>query len=193
MGKELHDLSREELGRLFPIEIVEPDEHWPAQYRSEKARLVRILGPLAGRIEHIGSTAVPGLAAKPTIDILVEIPDERHAVEAIQKAMTAAGYIQMREQQDHLMFVKGYTLEGLAEQSVHIHMARRDQDAMWERVLFRDYLIRHPEAAEEYAKLKFELAFVHRYDRESYTEGKGDFVRRITERAKTENEEGRRF
>jgi GrpB-like predicted nucleotidyltransferase (UPF0157 family) len=72
-------------------------------------------------------------------------------------------------------------------------MARRDQDAMWERVLFRDYLIRHPEAAEEYARLKFELAFVHHYDREAYTKGKGDFVRRITERAKTENEEGRRF
>ncbi|MEJ2011723.1 MAG: GrpB family protein [Anaerolineales bacterium] len=180
MSDDLQRLTPEELGRLFPIEIAEPDDSWPDQFQAEKAKLERILGPLAKRIEHIGSTAVPGLAAKPTIDILIEIPGGARTAERIKDVMQAAGYLHMREQHEHLMFVRGYTRQGLAPRSFHVHMARKGQHKFWERVLFRDYLIEHPEIAAAYAALKYKLAVKFRYDRDGYTEAKTEFIVRFT-------------
>jgi len=76
MTKDLHKLTSKELGRLFPIVISEPNQQWPDLFVEEKNRIIALLGAqTAIRIEHIGSTAVPGLAAKPTIDMLVEVPE----------------------------------------------------------------------------------------------------------------------
>jgi len=182
----LHQLSRKELGRLFPIVISESQADWPGQFEDERQNILTILGSMAHRVEHIGSTAVPGLPAKPTIDVLVEIPDESGAADLIIERMETAGYIRMHEQLDHLMFVKGYTPQGLCEQSFHIHMATKDQGSMWERVQFRDYLLAHPEVASAYARLKYHLAAQYKYDREAYTEAKTEFIAQITELAKAE-------
>jgi len=179
--------TREELGRLYPIHIEPYHPDWPALYANEKEILLRLLGPeLAGRIEHIGSTSVAGLAAKPTVDILVEIPRDPGNREEIVLRMKDAGYLLMTEQTAHLMFVRGYTPVGLAKESFHIHMGPADQAFLWDRVYFRDYLRKHPSAAREYEALKRKLAEIHRHDREAYTDSKGEFIARLTREAKVE-------
>jgi len=89
--KNLYEMSAEELGRLFPIAIVEYDDTWPLLYRDERLHVQSVLGrKLALSIEHFGSTAVPGLAAKPTIDILLETPSDMD--DEIIRRMTKSGY-----------------------------------------------------------------------------------------------------
>lgn len=175
-------MTKDELGRLYPVEIRPYDPRWPRLFREEKSRLQTIFGG-AVRIEHIGSTAVPGLSAKPTIDILLEKPRELDAGRIIAE-MEANGYIHMKEQTRHLMFVKGYTSEGLAEESFHIHIGPTDQDWLWDRTYFRDYLIIHPAEARRYEELKRKLAALYRHDRDAYTDAKADYIRRITEKGK---------
>lgn len=178
-------MTIEELGRLYPIMIVEYSHEWPKAFEKEKAILAQILGlKIALRIEHIGSTAVPGVSAKPTVDILVEIPNAPTIHQDIMKRMTDNGYIHMKEQQDHLMFVKGYTPTGLASESFHVHMGSKEQGWLWDRVAFRDYLRRNLNAAKDYEKQKIILASKYKYDREAYTEGKEMFIKQITGIAK---------
>ena len=100
--------------------------------------------------------------------------------------MIPNGYIHMKEQQNHLMFVKGYTPTGLSKESFHIHMGSIDQDWLWDRLYFRDYLRMNPSVAKEYENLKKELASIYKHDREAYTESKASFIKRITELAKDE-------
>jgi GrpB-like predicted nucleotidyltransferase (UPF0157 family) len=80
-----------------------------------------------------------------------------------------------------MMFVKGYTPEGFKGQCYHIHMALQSHTGLWDRLYFRDYLIANPAVAKEYEALKLKLALKYRNDREDYTEGKSEFIRRITE------------
>ncbi|MBN2323241.1 MAG: GrpB family protein [Spirochaetes bacterium] len=181
-------MTNEELGRLYPVTLSTYSPEWPKAYEKEKSVLTRILGPaIALRIEHIGSTAVYGLSAKPTIDILVEIPASPAIHKEIKNKMTASGYIYMKEQKKHLMFVKGYTPEGLAPESFHVHMGPKEQRWLWDRVCFRDYLRRNPDIAREYERLKKRLSLKYTNDRESYTEEKGKFIKRITELSRNES------
>lgn len=187
MLTDLHSLSPEELGKLFPIIVVEYNSEWPAIFEQEKKRLQNLLGDLAIRIEHFGSTAVPGLAAKPTIDILIEIPKGKTAEKQIITSMQEADYHYIPRTDSpppYPMFVKGYTPEGFKGQAFHIHMAPGDHSGLWDRIYFRDYLINHSETAREYERLKQELAVKHKYNREDYTEAKAAFVKAMTTKAK---------
>ena len=178
-------MNKEELGKLYPITVVEYDSNWSLLFEKEKVILRGILGPeTAIRIEHIGSTAVPNLSAKPTIDILVEIPDDKTINDLITSKMYGNGYILMKEQKNHLMFVKGYSPTGLEKESFHIHMGSKKQEWLWDRIYFRDYLRMNTDAALEYAELKNNLAKIYRHDREAYTDNKSDFVIKTTELAK---------
>jgi GrpB-like predicted nucleotidyltransferase (UPF0157 family) len=207
MEKGLSDLSPDELGRLFPIRVVEFDEKWEGYFRKERSHLLTILGTaLAVRIIHFGSTAVPGLAAKPTIDILVEIPKEmanrldpkiikenaeEHEIrDAITRRMEEHGYIRMKDHPTHLMFVKGYNETGYDDTCYHIHMGSIEEDQLWDRLYFMDFLIRNPDTAREYGELKRDLARRFFNDREAYTAAKTDFIRNVTEKAKWEIETG---
>ena len=186
--KDLDSLSTEELGKLFPVIIAEPNLEWKELFEIEKIEIYRILGKeVAIRIEHFGSTAIPNIRAKPTIDILVEIPEGKKIKDGIIQRMKSEGYHYILRNDcppPYIMFVKGYTEEGIKGQSYHIHMAEEEHDGLWDRLYFRDYLIKNKEIALEYEKLKHELAEVFKYDREAYTEGKTEFVLRITEKAK---------
>ncbi len=177
-------MDKEELGKLYPIVLTEYDPAWPARFEKEKEILVSIWGP-ALAIEHIGSTAVPGLSAKPTIDILMEkprqIPDEH-----IISTMVQHGYLHMREQTQHLMFVKGYGIAGLEKESFHIHVGPLGQKWLWDRIYFREYLKRNTQEAQRYEMLKKRLAAEYRNDREAYTAGKAEYIETITEMAKRE-------
>jgi len=184
---KLDNLSTEELGKLFPVIIAEANPEWKNIYDAEKNELIRISGKKAIRIEHFGSTAVPNLEAKPTIDILVEIPESKKNTDEIIEIMKSEDYYFIPRNDcppPYLMFVKGYTNKGFEGQTYHIHMAGKDHNGLWDRLYFRDYLIENKETAKGYEKIKRELAEKYKYDREAYTEGKTEFIKRITEKAR---------
>mgnify|MGYP001544747499 FL=1 len=173
-------MSAAELGKLFPIKVLEHDPSWTGYFRQERKFLLNILQSEGiRRIVHFGSTAIPEMPAKPSIDILVEIPDVEDVRKKIITKMTSSGYNHMRNHPTHLMFVKGYTENGLDEICYHIHMGTKDEEQLWERLHFKDYLIANPAIADEYADLKKKLAETYEFDREAYTEAKSDFIKRI--------------
>jgi GrpB-like predicted nucleotidyltransferase (UPF0157 family) len=176
--------SHEELGKLYPIFLEEYNPEWEEMFEKERMLLLKLLPGIAGRIEHIGSTAIPGMKSKPTIDILADIPDDESIKTRIYEILEPEGYIKMDEQKEHLMFVKGYTPTGLDRESFHIHMGPTNQNWLWDRIYFRDYLIENNDVAREYEKLKMDLASKYRNNREEYTLKKEEFVIRTTEYAK---------
>jgi len=187
MSKSLNEMTPQVLGQLFPIDIVPYNPQWNDLFLLEKAEIERIISPLSLKIEHFGSTAITNIAAKPTIDILVEIPDREEIKPVIIEKMKSNGYhytLRKDSPPPYIMFMKGYTPEGIKGQCYHIHMAPLSHVGLWDRLYFRDYLISHPAIAKEYEKLKLELALKYKNDREAYTEGKAEFVTRITEIAK---------
>lgn len=163
-----------------PVEIVPYDPQWTARFEQEAAVLRQRLEPwLVGSIEHIGSTAVPGLAAKPVIDIMGGV----QTLEASRPAIAAAtglGYCYWPYQahREH-WFCK----PSAAHRTHHLHLVPITSPHWLRPIAFRDYLRSHPETAREYAALKERLAIEHRLDREAYTEAKRPFIDRITQLA----------
>lgn len=173
-------MTCEELWQLFPIIISEPDPAWEGQFAREKERLDRLKTLKGAAIHHIGSTAVRGIAAKPTVDILIELGDGAD-IKAVCDELAENGYICWSATADRASLGKGYTPDGFTDEVFHVHLRRRGDN---DEVYFRDFLNAHPEEAAAYEKLKRELAVKYRHDRDAYTEAKGDFVRRITLLAK---------
>ena len=177
-------MSNEELWQLFPIILSAHDRDWPNRYETEKDRLVKAIGAEnIVRISHIGSTSVPGLTAKPTIDILLEIQQKTDLARFIP-TIEAEGYIyspQPGTPPPHMMFMKGYTPEGFKGQAFHLHI-RYSGD--WDELYFRDYLLSHPDTAQAYGELKVKLQKEYEHDRDGYTDAKTGFIREITNRAK---------
>jgi GrpB-like predicted nucleotidyltransferase (UPF0157 family) len=184
--KDLSDLSFEELGKLFPIIISDYDPDWKNQFITEKQIIQKAIGlKNLIRIKHIGSTAVPGLCAKPTIDILVEIEEDTDAALIINSLKRIKyQYISKPENPPpHMMFAKGYSPNGYLGQTFHIHVRYRGD---WDELIFRDYLIHNPKTAQEYAELKLKLSKDYLNDREKYTFKKTEFITRITKSARKE-------
>jgi GrpB-like predicted nucleotidyltransferase (UPF0157 family) len=185
----LNEMTNEELGKLFPVIISDPDPEWSRMFREEKIRIRKALGKRnIVKVEHIGSTAVPGLKAKPTIDILLEIPVTADKENIVEK-LAGLNYLFTSKPENpapQMMCMKGYTLNGFVGQSYHIHV-RYPGD--WDELVFRDYLRAHPDAASEYEALKVRLAIRYKNDREGYTEGKTEFVRKIITMAREKNQE----
>lgn len=178
-SKELNKMTLKQLGQLFPIIIQDYSDKWPDFYRSERKRIIdSFLQSDIVRIDHIGSTAIPGLKAKPTIDILIQI-SEQIDIHKIKRVFKSLGYhINERPENPppHLTFVKGYTKHGIKGQSYHIHIRYKGD---WNEIRFRDYLIGHKEIAKDYENLKLELANKYRNDREAYTNSKTNFIEKI--------------
>lgn len=176
MEKKLSELSLEELWQLFPIELTEHNPEWKDWAAAEMAYLRDMLGEYAVSVNHIGSTAIPGIMAKPIIDILVEIKANADR-SVIRNRMEAAGYICMNESTDRMSFNKGYTPSGYAGKVYHIHFHNIGDNA---EIAFRDYLISHPEEAREYERLKLSLLPQYRHNRDGYTAAKSDFINKIS-------------
>jgi GrpB-like predicted nucleotidyltransferase (UPF0157 family) len=172
------------------IAIVPYDSRWPELFRDEADRLHSCLpAGLIRRIEHFGSTAVPGLAAKPIIDLLVEVRSLRAARVEIAPILRAQGYDYFWRPTFgddvppwYAFFIRR---DHLGTRTHHIHMVSRRSTFLehWDRLLFRDYLVAHPKTAVEYARLKTELAAMHPNDRVAYTTGKNAFIQRVTAEA----------
>lgn len=180
MQNRLQDMTLEELWKLFPIVLTPYNPKWIGWAEEEMERLSRLLKDYSPLINHIGSTAIPGIQAKPIVDILVETAtnvDWR----LIKGIIETSGYICMSESDDRISFNKGYTPSGYAHKVFHVHLRRIGDN---NEILFRDYLIAHPETAKEYECLKLSLFPKYKYDRDSYTDAKTDFVSRIIELAR---------
>ncbi len=181
MAKSLSEMSLEELWRLFPICLTEHQDSWSDRYEEEVNTLKRILpAEYDLRINHIGSTAIHGIWAKPIIDILIEAPDTA-AIKIIKTQLIKSGYICMSESGNRISFNKGYTENGFAEKVYHIHLRLINDN---DEIYFRDYLNIHPEIAKEYEKLKMSLWKKYEHDRDKYTTEKTEFVIKYTQLAK---------
>jgi GrpB-like predicted nucleotidyltransferase (UPF0157 family) len=166
------------------VAIVPYDPGWPAQFLDEKAHLeAHLPRDLLGRIEHFGSTAVPGLAAKPIIDMLVEVSDlaaARDRIVPILRDQSYQYFWRPTQGDDGEPFYCWFIKRGpRGERTHHIHMVEPSFTGHWERLAFRDFLRREPEVAREYEKLKRSLAVLHPNDRVSYTEGKRGFIEKV--------------
>lgn len=180
------ETDKERQARIYPIILSEYNPAWVGWFTEEKANLERLIGvENIARISHFGSTSVPGLVAKPTVDILLEISEYTN-VNTLISALSAPEYIclnppDMPTPPPHLLFLKGYRPDGFAEKVYHIHV-RYPGDP--DEIYFRDYLIAHPEVAAEYADLKRRLFQDYEHNRDGYTEAKTAFVGSITKMAK---------
>ncbi len=170
------------------IAIVPYDPAWPEIFLEEKEHLLACLPrELIGRIEHFGSTAVPGLAAKPIIDMLVEVTSLEEARRGIVPILESLGYDYFwrptwgdNTPPFYAWFIKR---DSGGKRTHHIHMVESHFEH-WDRLLFRDYLIQHSDAAEEYQRLKIRLAAMYPNDRVAYTKGKTDFIQMAMKMAK---------
>ena len=158
------------------VRIVPYDSAWPRLYAEEVARLLPFLAREGATLafEHTGSTSIPGMAAKPVLDILALRTTDAEREPAI-RALEAAGYVYRGEQgiPDRDFFRRG------DPRQYHIHLAHTESDFSRSHRAFRDYLRAHSGAAAEYAALKRELAAKYPFNREAYIEGKTAFVERI--------------
>ena len=171
-----------ESGKILNDEValVEYDRKWPAQYEEMADWLRSNFYPeLILRVEHYGSTAIPGMPAKPVIDILLEVPSFTEARRQLIPAFNKPG-CEYWWYHDHMIVIVRDRPMGM--RTYHIHIAPAGHP-VWDGLAFRDYLRAHPTEAKQYANLKLNLAEQHLADREAYTDSKEQFVREITKRS----------
>jgi GrpB-like predicted nucleotidyltransferase (UPF0157 family) len=162
-----------------PLVVVPYDASWPLLFRDEAGRMRQALGVVALRIDHIGSTAVPGLAAKPIIDFQVSVASF-DPLEAYRSPLEVLGYVFRADNPDR---TKRYFREPPGARRTHIHVRRHGSWGEQFALLCRDYLRCHPQQAGEYALLKSALVQQFRHDREGYTEAKGPGIWAIMRQA----------
>ena len=163
--------------------IVDYDPWWPAAFEREKARIVAALDDVMESIvaiEHVGSTAVPGLAAKPIIDIMPGVRDLSYGERSIQP-MKGVGYEYLGEDGITGRF---YFVRRGDSRPCQLHMVEYECLEWRRTVLFRDYIRDHPEAAHEYEALKRRLAAQCGADRVGYTEAKTPFIESVLAQAR---------
>jgi GrpB-like predicted nucleotidyltransferase (UPF0157 family) len=156
------------------MSVVDYDPSWPSAYESEVVKIRVVLGDEIVRAHHIGSTAVPGLAAKPVIDVLLEVRDLER-LDGLDEAMRAIGYDPRGE-----FGIPGrrYYPKGGDERTCHVHAFAVGDARIAEHLAFRDYLRARPDVAGDYARVKREAARRHRSHAEGYQAYKRDFVTR---------------
>ncbi len=182
MGKELSEMTLEELWDLFPIFLVKHDDKWNEYYKEIESELSDLLsGYPVKRISHIGSTAIQNIWAKNIVDVMIEISKEAD-MEEISHILEQNGFIRMCSDAKRISLNKGYTKEGFADKVYHIHLRfAGDNDELY----FRDYLNENPPIAREYEALKLELWKKYEHDRDAYTDAKTDFIQKWTTVART--------
>jgi GrpB-like predicted nucleotidyltransferase (UPF0157 family) len=160
------------------IKLVEYDPIWAIAYQQEKELITTALKQEVTDIQHIGSTAVPGLNAKQIIDILIAV-NQLAAAEKYSIHLQTIGYqyIYYTENIDRLFFRKG------TPRTHHVHIVEYDSWTYWRHILFRDYLLAHPEIAQQYEQLKREMAIKFKKDRNAYTDSKTEFIQSIVAQA----------
>lgn len=161
------------------IIIVPYDPEWPRLFADLGARLREALGPVALRIDHIGSTSIPGMAAKPVIDVQVSVPSFE-PLEALKGPMEKLGFVFRASNPD---LTKRYFRETPGERRTHIHFRLAGSWAEQFALLFRDYMRVHEEDCRWYENIKRQLAEQYRDDRQGYTNAKAPYLWEIMKKA----------
>jgi GrpB-like predicted nucleotidyltransferase (UPF0157 family) len=162
------------------VEVVSYNPNWKKMYKEESEKIKNILNDIIIDIHHIGSTAIPGIKAKPVIDILVEVKDIE-GVDQYNYKMKELGYEAMGE---YGIPKRRFFRKGANKRTHHIHIFQSGNEEIERHINFKEYLIAHPDKAREYSKLKEELANKYTYDVENYTNHKSDFIKEIDRKAK---------
>ena len=166
------------------IKLENYNENWPKIYASEKVAILSVAGQWIKAIEHVGSTSIPFITAKPTIDICIGVASLEQADQHMLKPLQQLGYeyLQILEKDipERRYLQK---LSSTGEHLVHVHIVIVN-DELWNNyVRFRNYLIAHPEESKAYMALKHMLKEKFTYNREAYTSGKSDFIKDILSKA----------
>jgi GrpB-like predicted nucleotidyltransferase (UPF0157 family) len=151
-----------------PITVLPYDPVWPENFRHLGAQLRAALGGVALRIDHIGSTAVPGLAAKPIVDVQISV-DRLEPVEPFRSPLEAAGFVYRAANTER---TKRYFREPPGQRRIHVHVRRVGSFSEQFALLFRDFLRADPVAAVDYGRRKLALAARFTHDRHGYLEAK---------------------
>jgi GrpB-like predicted nucleotidyltransferase (UPF0157 family) len=163
-------------------ELCPHDPRWAECARAERARLAEVLGPwLVDGVEHVGSTAVPGLAAKPIIDLMASVTDPGVVVGEAGERLAAAGWCYVPPELDQHPYRRFYVKPDASGQHriAHLHVIRAGHPRWAEQITFRDALRADDRLAQSYADLKRRLAEQHEDDREAYSAAKAGFVAEV--------------
>ncbi len=163
------------------VKLSKYDPEWKTLFEEESNKLLTVASDYLEDVQHIGSTAIPGIVSKPIIDILAAI-NSLSNISKIIKPLEQLDYIHRGEQgiPNRHLFVKG----GEDYRTHHLHVVEKEHSEWPKHILFRDYLRSHPLEAQEYSKLKQDLLKKYEFDREQYTDSKSDFIKKILEKAK---------
>lgn len=167
------------------VNIVSYDPIWLKLYKEEEKFLKANFPEIIRRIEHFGSTAIPGISAKPIVDMLIEVTSLKETKKFIVPVLKSLGYDYFwRPEIDkppmYAWFIKR---NSAGKRTHHLHMVEANSK-LWERLYFRDYLREHQESARQYEAIKTKLSQKFPNDREAYTKAKTEFIFSITEKAK---------
>jgi GrpB-like predicted nucleotidyltransferase (UPF0157 family) len=163
------------------IRVVPYDERWPGRFEQERAALEEVLGTsVTGGIHHVGSTSVPGLDAKPIIDILAGVEDLAAGRACIEPLRELDYVYAPYRAQEMAWFCKPHP----DRRTHHLHLVPTGSERFHDELAFRDHLRTHPDTAAEYVALKHRLAGRFQHDREAYTKAKADFIRAVLDRAR---------
>lgn len=163
------------------VVVLPYDEAWKKDFEEIKAELMAVLGGLVLSVEHVGSTSVPGLAAKPIIDIDVIIEDT-DCFEKVKTALETIGY--QHEGDLGIPGREAFKYHGKEHlRKHHLYVCAKDSDELKRHLSFRDYLRTHPDAVKEYGRIKDEGARLYPYDIDSYIGYKAPFIQKCVNKA----------
>ena len=158
------------------VRLREYTDEWSNYFESEKGRIIKVIGDKVLVVDHIGSTAIPGMLAKPIIDVLIGMETVDYVSSCI-KSLEGIGYTYKGEYglPGRHFFLRGDPIK------YHLHIMKRDSDLWRNNIIFRDFLRNNQDAAQRYSEIKRELAERFKYDRDSYTSSKAPFIESILE------------
>jgi len=165
------------------VSVVEYRPQWREMFEEEMQLLQAVLGEVSAKVEHIGSTAVNGLAAKPVIDIMIGLPDFSVADKLVPR-IEAPGYEYINKYEDEMPFRRFFVKNRNGIRTHQIHMVETDSGFWIRHLSFRDYLRQNPEAANKYAALKQQLAEREWEDVNEYADAKSEFIKSIENKAR---------
>lgn len=175
--KNKRDISKTDKRR---VGVVSYNPNWKDMYKEESEKIENMLNDIIIDIHHIGSTAIPGIKAKPVIDILVEVKNIE-GVDQYNHKMKELGYEAMGE---YGIPKRRFFRKGENKRTHHIHIFQTGNEEIERHINFKEYLIAHPDKAREYSKLKEKLSNKYTYDVKNYTNSKSDFIKEIDKKAK---------
>lgn len=167
-----------EKNNIAPVEIEQHNSEWAQKFEIAKAELQNVMDKIGGTLEHMGSTSVPGLMAKPEIDILGGL-NNLNDIETHISELREIGYPYYKRFEEGTPQRRYFRKSDGIKPLVHVHMYEKDSDEYKKHILFRDHLLANPEIAKQYEDLKKKLLEVSAGDRGIYQDGKKEFIEEI--------------